>query len=115
MTIVPVLADRPDDPLGGLADARQRLGVVQAAELRLEEGDGLFGLFDPAVDQQLGDQRGDPALRLRAWIWPESNGLSRQRVVITVRSFRRDRNVSVQRESRQAGAGRGPSPCTLPR
>ena len=56
----PVRVDRPDDSLGRLAHSRQRLGVVQAAELRLEERLGLLGLLDPPVDQQLGDQRRDP-------------------------------------------------------
>ena len=56
----PVLPDGPDDPLGRLHDSRQGLGVVQAAQLGLEERDGPLGLLDPAVDQQLGHQRRDP-------------------------------------------------------
>ena len=102
----PVFADRPDDPLGRLDDSRQRLGIVQAAELGLEEGHGPLRLLDPPVDQQLGDQRRDPGAPAEsAAIRPESNGLSRHRVVIGA-SFAATATIP-SRESRRAGAGEG--------
>ena len=56
----PVCADGPDDAFGRLDDARQRLGIIQLAELGREEGHGEVRLIDPSVDQQLGSQRRDP-------------------------------------------------------
>ena len=55
----PVLADGLGDPLGGLADAGKRLGIVQAAQLGLEERGRPLRVVQSAVDQELRHERRD--------------------------------------------------------
>ena len=54
----------------------KQLRVVQAAHLGFEERDGPGRVFDPAVDQQLGDQRREPGAPAQALDAPGSREAS---------------------------------------
>ena len=54
-----IVADRPDDSLGGVDRAGNQLGVEQAPQPGLEKRARRDRLFDAAVEQELRDQRRD--------------------------------------------------------